>query len=327
VPTLRKGPIDLWHRDSLSFGTCGRPQRWVNILGCVECDRRRASLAYSLNKGAWQPLSIGPDGFRLANLGDFNIELDSRALPPGRNQLRIRAEFDRGDSFTETLFFQVAESGQAPSSIDLDFSKHRSLPAQVDVVDGKWRSTREGLRTDQPYYDRCLAFADSTWTDYEVTATVKYHGARWPNAPEDAGANVVHAAIATRWPGHHDDGRQPRQKWHPLGATAEFRVNPSWQNCSWRVIGDPAQIVEASKDRSIDLEKWYCLKHRVETLDPATALYSARIWQENEPEPSDWDIQLSKSNQESPSGGFLLIAHYSDLTFGSLEAKRLLLSS
>ena len=78
------------------FGQLGVPQQWVNILGNVSDPDGIASTTYSLNGGAESTLSIGPDTRRLADDGDFNIEIDHNDLVDGSNDVVITATRQSG---------------------------------------------------------------------------------------------------------------------------------------------------------------------------------------------------------------------------------------
>ena len=68
--------IDIWYGDAQTFGKVGNPQRWINILGNVKAESGIKSLVYSLNGKSIKPLTLGSDLHRLAQLGDFNIDID-----------------------------------------------------------------------------------------------------------------------------------------------------------------------------------------------------------------------------------------------------------
>src|SRR5690606_5556632 len=87
--------INVWYGNTQNFGQVGTPQEWINILGNVT---GATSLSYTLNNGPDQQLSIGPDGRRLQNAGDFNIELHYTELNDGTNTVLIKA----GDGATQT---------------------------------------------------------------------------------------------------------------------------------------------------------------------------------------------------------------------------------
>ena len=91
-PTAPTPPVvDVWYGDSQGFGALGNPQQWVNIVGTVWDTDAIASLSYTLNGGPSNPLSIGPDGLRLEQTGDFNVDVDTASLLPGANTLIITA--------------------------------------------------------------------------------------------------------------------------------------------------------------------------------------------------------------------------------------------
>ena len=310
--------IDIWYGDRQHFGQRGLCQRWINVLGRVD-PNRIALLEYSLNGSSPWPLAIGPDGHRLACPGDFNAEIDSADLRAGDNQVAIAAVDKNGKREVRevTVVFTGEQTNPLPCRIE--WARVRSIHEVAQVTDGKWALTPAGVRVLEPYYDRVIGLGDRRWTDYELATTVTFHDLRVPRAAQgDAGANVIHAALAVRWPGHDDDGRQPRVKWYPLGATAEFRVNPSWKQCSWRILGGGKICVEADHRRDIELESPSAMKHRVGGNPDGSARYSVKLWPAGEPEPGTWDLELDKHPGDVQNGGALLIAHYTEVTFGDV---------
>ena len=89
--------IHVWYGAKQRFGHLGLPQRWINVLGRVDPDRV-VNLQYTLDDAAPQPLSIGPDGHRLASPGDFNVELAFDALTAGHHTLTLIATDSDGNS-------------------------------------------------------------------------------------------------------------------------------------------------------------------------------------------------------------------------------------
>ena len=73
-----------------------------NILGQVYDPDGLSVLTYSLNGGAPQSLSQGPFR-RLAEPGDFNVELDFQQLSSGNNVIAIRAVDGLGNETVETV--------------------------------------------------------------------------------------------------------------------------------------------------------------------------------------------------------------------------------
>ena len=312
--------IDVWYGNEQSFGHLGMPQRWINILGRVD-PKRAVNLQYSLDNGAPQPLSIGPDGHRLAAPGDFNVELEFEALAAGCHELTLIATDSDGNGTKRSVKLVIEERKHCPLPYRIQWDQVSRIQDAAQVVDGRWKLTPQGVRVVEPYYDRVIALGDLSWDNYEIQTTVTFHGLREPNAEQgDAGANVIHAALAVRWPGHDMDTRQPHVKWYPLGATAEFRVNPSWSGCSWRILGGGRVVMEETEKRAVELERPYAMKHRVDNTPDGAARYRVKLWEADSPVPDKWDVELLKKPPDVHQGGALLIAHYTQVTFGNVEA-------
>lgn len=309
--------IDVWYGPVQSFGKNGNPQRWVNILGRVSGPRGTVSLQYSLNGGPASNLTIGPNGNRLAAAGDFNIELDRGDLREGDNVVSIVALDSQQNKVTRNVTVKYTGGQRCPLPYHIEWSKAGTIHDVAQVVDGLWRLTSEGVRTKEPYYDRVIALGDETWRNYEVTVPVTFHGFRRPG-PKDGGRNVIHAAIAVRWPGHDDDGRQPHVKWYPLGATVEFMVQQHPDECRWRILGGGKKRVVQQTGRKIELDRRYVMKLQVESPTDSSTMYRVKFWDARDSEPDEWDLQAEEGSDEVPSGGALLIAHYSDVTFGNV---------
>ncbi len=312
--------IDIWYGDHQRFGHLGRPQRWANVLGRVSDADRVERFTYALNDGEALQLSLGPDGHRLANSGDFNVEIDLDDLQAGENLLRLDAHHADGRHESRDVILSVEKGRSCTLPYRIDWSEVEHIQDVAQVTDGLWRLTDSGVRVVEPYYDRVIALGDQTWADYEIRTTVTFHGMRIPDrSAGDGGANVIHAALAVRWPGHDEDGRQPRVKWYPLGATAEFRVTPSWEGCSWRILGGGGIFTNSEKSRTIQWETPYQMSHRVTALPDGGAAYQVKLWGIDEAEPSAWDLELQKAPDGVRAGEALLIAHYTEVTFGDVE--------
>ena len=311
--------IHVWYGAKQRFGHLGLPQRWINVLGRVNPDRV-VNLQYTLDDAAPQPLSIGPDGHRLASPGDFNVELAFDALTAGHHTLTLIATDSDGNSAQRNVTLVIEDRKRCPLPHRIQWNKVSRIQDAAQIVDGRWKLSPQGVRVVEPYYDRVIALGDLSWANYEIKTTVTFHGLRIPRKEQgDAGANVIHAALAVRWPGHDMDGRQPHVKWYPLGATAEFRVNPLWKGCSWRILGGGGVVVEETGKRVIELEQTYVMKHRVDSMNDGAARYRVKLWEDGTPEPGNWDVELLKKPSDVHQGGALLIAHYSEVTFGDVE--------
>lgn len=317
-----KGVIDVWYGTEQTFGYRGKPQRWVNILGSVSSPKQIIALEYTLNGGPRQPLSMGPDLHRLAAPGDFNVELAYADLKPGHNHLTIIAADTSGGTAFQDVLVKYLPDQTWPLPYSIDWNKVPALQDAVQIVDGHWKLVPGGVRTERPYYDRVLAVGDLSWTNYEVTAAVTFHGFTGPT-PQGPHYGVTHAGIGLRWTGHHDDGKQPRVQWHPLGAAAEFQLFQDLSKCHWRILADQKGRA-VSKDRTrIVLGRTYVMKARVESLARGQTRYQAKIWPAGEAEPRKWAVESMEGPEDVSSGCLLLVAHNSDVTFGNLEVKPL----
>lgn len=312
--------ISVWYGERQQFGHLGgHPQRWINILGSVSHADQIDSLTYSLNSSEPAHLSFLEDNKRLAQDGNFNVEISRSDLKEGANHVEIIATTLAGEVARARVIVDYNPSdGQWALPYHIDWSDVDEISEVAQVVDGKWCLTGNGVRTVEPYYDRVLAFGDASWKNYEVRTILTVHGI----TPPGTGANqttVTHAAIATRWPGHDPDGKQPTVKWHPLGATAEFRFGRDLTQCRWRIFdGKKLYHVESSSRRSLAFEKPYEMKHRVESIAGGQSRYRVKLWPLGEPEPEAWDLERLEIN-DLPSGSALLIAHHADVTFGNIS--------
>lgn len=315
--------VDVWYGREQHFGRNGFPQKWINVLGRVTPGRDIAALSYSLNGASPIPVSIGPDGHRLAELGDFNIEMDRAQLQIGENVLEIIARTYQGNMSRTKVNVVVHSSTGCELPYTIDWSTVDRIDDAAQVVDGLWELAEGGVRVVEPYYDRVIAFGDQSWRDYEVTVPVTFHGMRQPVRGTDAGAGVIHAAIAVNWPGHDEDNRQPHVKWYPLGATAEFRLEPTLKKCSWRILGGAGKVAEEDSTRPIEYGRQYIMKHRVRIRADSSTEYSVRLWSADEPEPKGWDVQTTEGPEDVRQGGALIIAHYTIVTFGEVTVRSL----
>lgn len=312
--------INVWYGTSQSFGNPGLAQRWVNVLGNVQPITTLQTLSYSLNNGSPQVLTTGEDGRRLARTGDFNIDLHQDSLREGTNEVLITAIDSSGRQVTEVVTVQFFEANQWPIPYAIDWDTVQNISEVVQIVDGKWELVDGGIRTTEPYYDRVLAFGDTSWRNYEVFTSVIFHDFTLPR-PGPPTFNVSHAAIATRWPGHDFDQKQPHAKWFPLGATAEFRLTNNLDSCRWRVFdGENLYVEDTNKVRNITLGTKYHMKHRVLSIHDSLTRYKVKLWEDGTGEPNGWDLiaeELTPDNIQS--GSALLLAHNTDVTFGSFS--------
>lgn len=315
--TVKSGPggptIDIWYGLSQTFGAAGVPQRFANILGNAADEMNGLSyLAYSLNGGPELPLSIGFDDTRLANIGDFNVEVEFEGLPPGENTVTIRA-ID-GDDFwsTATVTLDYVDDVTASLPYSIDWSTVNEISEVAQIVDGKWRLDPDGLRTVETGYDRLVGIGDISWTNYEATAEITLH----EKAP-NIGAPIV--GLLMRWTGHHEwDDSQPRIGWYPMGALLAYAWQPDNYVglMAWTSNGSTTEATSMTPEPGIGVPHMY--KMRSEELGNGDIQYRMKVWPSSEAEPSAWG-HTYVSSISPPSGSLIIVAHNSDITIGDVE--------
>jgi hypothetical protein len=323
APSPAERAVDLWYGTAQRFGARGNPQRWVNVLGTVRTPNNVVfSLGYRLNGGVLRPLAVGPDLHRLANPGDFNIEIDRSELREGSNDIEILALDAARRPFSRHVNIHYTRGRSWPLPYEIDWRNVRAISDVVEVVDGRWALVPNGVRTLDPWYDRVLALGDLTWTDYEISTVVTFHGFR-PPQPGPPTYQVSHAALAVRWPGHDPDRHQPHRKWYPLGATAELQLSADLQTGRWRILKGPGDSnrFEEQDTRPIRLEIPYVMKAQVRSDASGIPYYGIKLWAVGAPEPPRWDLEVKGGPDDVPSGGALLVAHNTDVTFGRVMVR------
>lgn len=310
--------IDVWYGGTQEFGLIGTPQPMVNILGNVSSPNGVQSVAYSLNGGPDVPLTLGPDHFRLANTGDFNVDLYFSSLVPGANELVLRAFDSFGRLSTRTLSIINSQGASWPLPYTADWSTANNVNDIAQVVDGHWVIDGDSARALDIGYDRLVAIGDLSWQTYEVTVPITIYsidegGYSWPS-------NGPGVGVLCRWPGHSDDGRQPISGVYPLGAIGMYRWTTSYER--FEIFGNEGYIL-ASDPSSLTLEfgVTYNFKMRAETLDGGTGRYSLKIWDAADPfEPANWLLVANQNAVREPGyGSLLLLAHHVDARFGKVE--------
>ncbi|MDJ0677167.1 MAG: hypothetical protein QNJ36_17600, partial [Calothrix sp. MO_167.B42] len=308
--------IDVWYGSEQTFGHIGQAQTWINILGNVSSPNGVSSLTYSLNGSPEIPLSIGTK-FRLLEPGDFNVDIAYTDLDgsPVDDTVVITATDTLGNIATETITIDYESGDVWPDQYSIDWSNVTEINDVAQVVDGLWTledndndGDYDGVRTAEPGYDRLIAIGDiNTWDDYEVTVPVTIH---------DLNGTLGGVGVIMRWVGHTDDpiaGAQPKAGWVPLGGIG------------WYTNGQ-LEINGAVQERELQEGSTYYLTTRVETITSDTALYSIKLWEEGQTEPTAWDLQSLTSHWNVPTGStgsIALIAHQYDVTFGNVTVTSL----
>jgi uncharacterized repeat protein (TIGR02543 family) len=302
--------VDLWYGNVQDFGQLGTPQPWVNVLGTVWDTDGVSSLSYSLNGGPNLPLSMGPDGFRLVGVGDFNVEIDYRDLESGPNEVVITAVDHIGEQTDHVVTINHTDGISWEMPYFADWLSATKVADVAHVGDGRWLVTGDGVRTapNGTGYDRFLLMGERNWvTDYEIVVPMTIHtGYEWTGV-----------GVCIGWTGHVSGA----------GAAAEAqqpRVENDYQAIAWvRSFPFPANPVLQLKDDEqtrgeigvpMALNVTYILKIRSETTSPGVSHVGVKYWRQGTPEPSTW---MLSDNFASQRGSVLLIAHMADVTFGN----------
>jgi hypothetical protein len=312
VAHAQDGPtIDVWYGLSQDFGLPGQPQIWCDISGNVSDPDGVASLSYTLNGGAPVDLTIGPDGRRLINSGDFIVDLLVADLQVGANSILISAIDGNSNPSTETVTLNYSAGNSWPTTYSTDWgalvtdgdplTPDPAILEQAHVVDGKWTVIGDSIRTVEPGYDRLIGLGELSWGDYEVTVPITIH--------DILDVNEFGVGLIFRWNGHTDNPdycEQPLCGWIPLGDIGWLKNGNLnlWDN-------------EKNSTFTVNLDTVYWLKMRVET-NVSGAIYSLKAWEDGQVEP-DWMITDTKSGNYPMAGSILLVAHEADASFGNVS--------
>jgi IPT/TIG domain/Beta xylosidase C-terminal Concanavalin A-like domain len=212
APPANQPVFNVWYGDTQTFGNLGIPQQQVNVLGNVSAPSGIQSLTFTLNGGASELLQVGPNGTRLVDTGDFDVEIcipkatsvcnAPVSLQAGTNTVVLTATDSLNNVTTHTVTVNWSNTGQTwalPYSID--WSTVSKVTDVAQVVDGQWAIQPDGtVRTQQVGYDRLLAIGDVTWTDYKVTEELTV------NTFDCQGFSI---GVIVGWQGHSKDPTDP----------------------------------------------------------------------------------------------------------------------
>jgi hypothetical protein len=298
--------ITLWYGKEQRFGHRGITQDWINILGKVSGTTAIKWLGYSLNGGAIRSISIGPDGRRLQNKGDFNIDIALTELIPGENKILLSARNHNDVVSQESISLHYSVGSIWPLPDHLRWASIENLQDSVQLVDGLWSIGTQGLRTTEPGYDRFVAIGDVSWQDYEIEVPITMH---------DLSAEKGGVGILMRWTGHSDHpvpGIQPKAGFLPLGCIGWYRPG------RLELYGNNSVILDRI-DMILKQGQTYVFKMRVQTLDKQESVYSLKIWEATTKEPESWQLQGRQTASDPQRGSLLLTAHEFDVSFGDLS--------
>lgn len=337
--------LAVWYGDSQVFGTRGRPQSCINVLGRVTDAQCLRSLECRLDGGPSLPLRVGPDRRRLAGRGDFNAEIGLEGLAPGDHLLELRAVGHDGTAVERRVTLRYVAGRHCPLPHAIDWARASSIQEVAQVVDGRWELVTGGIRSVEPGYDRLVAVGDNAWRDFEVTVPVTVHafddtGRRYPSSGPGVGVLLrweSHQAWkgerswrgwgpvrrAARWLGQEDWGDQPRWGWWPFGALGWYRWAPR-RGFRLNIMGNRgALIADDTSGRVLRIGTTYVFKLRVASRPGATSLYWMKVWEEGSAEPEAWNLTGDGLADELREGSIVLVSHHADATFGNVRVDSL----
>ncbi len=306
------GIITFFYGDDQKFNNVGRPQIFADVLGNAFDPDGIGSLTYSLNGGPEQTVSVGPDGRRLANAGDFNLQLSFDDLVVGANLIVVTATDTTGDAVQSSMTVNYPGRNFWPTTYSIDWDTVTDIQDAVQVVDGEWSVVPNGVTTDDIGYDRLLAIGDMTWNDFTATVPITVHDY------DPTGNWCCGVGIVLRWEGHTNNPVtcvQPICGWKPYG-------NEAWY--VWDAAGGHSSNFSGNgdslKDNSglvLQLGVTYMFKVEVETIGTDN-WYRKKVWVQGQNEPAGWLVEKIRNTETISAGSLLLIAHHTDVTFGDI---------
>lgn len=343
--------FELWYGEAeaddwvLRCGHLGNAQTAVNVLGNISDDDEdrialSVSLYYQLNGGSWQLAALGDDRdisyvpWRLANEGDFNVELDVddlSAVPLSdgvhRNSLLLEALDDDGNATYQTVYVDYTPGVTWNPTTSIDWSTVTDLTDACQVVDGEWYvddhpSLGAGLRiaNDGLGYDRLVAIGEGhgsdAWEDYEVTVTGHVLGLD-PKGWTD-GTQSYAMGLGLRWSGHTPGWgpSQPDHDIYPFGGIFVHRWFQTFERWELWINHDETIL---PFDAEVLVGQTYVFKARCETQPGGGTRYRIKRWLETDPEPGAWDFDYTTpAADDHPEGSLLLISHHVDVLFGDV---------
>ena len=310
VKLIVGNPIDVWYGEEQTFGTPGETQTWANILGNVPLEQL-VGLSYSLNGGPSTPLALGPDTRRLQEPGDFNVDLAFSELDGSAadDVVRLTAEYADGSVYTRDVTIAYEAGNRYPADYAVDWSTVSDIQQVAQVVDGKWGLTGDGIRVQEPGYDRFVTVGDKHWDFYELTTSVTTHDL---TSEDPRGRDGGVFGFGMVWGGHTDDpipGGDPKEGWNP----SELIIYDSTPNEHFRFFGR-----SGTEPYDLDEDKSYEFKLRVEQSGAFDRTYKMKVWEVGTAEPVDWFIDRTVAYDEPLTGSLMLLTHYYDVTFHDL---------
>ena len=284
--TLWDMPLDGAGTPVARFGDLGFAQPQVNLLGNLQDEdedrvAQTVTLEYRLGTGPWNAVALGDDRtinyapWRLANEGDFNIELFLSDLTVGtpvggeyHHNVLLRATDDEGHVSYQSLRVEIAQGTAWDPNTTVDWSQVASqggLPSGGgQVIDGRWHVENVAglgyvLRPDPAHlgYDRLVGIGEgqgpNAWQNYEVELDATVLGLDPQGFTTGTGSFAF--GFVLRWTGHTENGpyAQPNHNIYPLGAAFLYRWFPTRERWEfWSGYDEAIQSLPGQRDRDRD---------------------------------------------------------------------------
>jgi regulation of enolase protein 1 (concanavalin A-like superfamily) len=318
-PTAPAAPvITLWYGSNETFGANGQPQQWVNVLGDVSDPKGLASLTYTLNGGAANPLSLGENQVRLVAPGEFNVEMDYASLQVGANSVVLKAIDNFGNTSTLTVTVTKVAGGPWALPYTANWATAGGNPNTIaQVADGHWVVQPDGtIRNTDIGYDRLVTIGQAgTWTQYQGTAQVTINSLD----PDGAAVGIIAGFKGATSDLHGiQEPDQPRIG-HPFpgaflygndqGAAPKAQIYENTDaHQEETLLGDASGL-------KLTLGVAYTFKFSVTDNTVGGSLYKFKIWKTGTAEPTAWLLQ---ANGDLSRGSIVLAAHRADVNFGTV---------
>ncbi|MFT7677154.1 MAG: hypothetical protein ACI8QC_001131 [Planctomycetota bacterium] len=363
APAPGEPAVEFWYGDAdqvtgtnvQRFGFLGQAQAQFNVMGNItDSDEDRVALTvtlqYSLNGRPFENAALGDDRtidyepWRLANEGDFNIE-----LVPGelinvplvngvyRNTLELVATDDDGNATSRACFVDYTPSvtwESDPNVVwsDVDLNHGGDITEVLQVVDGIWNvETVPGLgtvlrtQTNQLGYDRIVALGEALgangWDDYEVLVPMTAIALDPQGFTTGTASHAM--GVILRWDGHTANGPfpQPKHGIYPLGGIWVYRWYPNQER--WELWINENQQIIPQQANNINLGATYWYRFRCEGQLNGGTFYAMKVWLDGNAEPGPWTFTHTTNPGDPATGSFAFFAHHVDMAVGDIQITQL----
>lgn len=333
--------LEVWHGGTQRVGHLGDAQDDFNLMGYASAN----ALELSINGGPAMELTLADETFgfrRLGDVGHFNADIPLDSLRAGDNELELVARGSKG-SVTARVTLRK-EYDELPLPFEVRWSEVTDPQDVGQYVDGEWQlegtGAAAGLSNERALYDRLFLLGNRTWTDYDVTTTIRVNDVAAKTGPHSGAPGV---GLILRFAGHSVDPPrfpdvQPKWGFQPFGAILWLRWTegpdalPALQfyrgdrNESQGVSWGAASLGAVTTRSAIRVRA----RCATDPDDSRTTTYRFKAWPVADAsgapveEPSDWAFKIQQVSETAlRAGGVALVAHHVDATFGDVSVRPL----